>query len=365
MPLHKQPRAHLGFTLIETLVAMTLGLIMLAGTLSVLFSSRITFMENERVAHLQESVRSGMEIILRDLRGGGYPGCAHALAPDDFATTLANPTHLLRNFAQPLTGFEATGKDSWSPEIGSGLKDVRPQPLSGSDILAIRSVRSNARFYRTATDMSSGTDAVTVKKGSSEKPATGAYFFISDCTKSTVFAATAVGADGDSWVISHGSSAGSPNAKDNIGSYTTGAVVAPVDTVVYYIAQSEDAPQGQVMPSLWRIVTSEPAGDPKIPPGTPQEIVPGVEAMQIEYGVDTNGDRLVDEYRKAKDVGADDWRNVIVVKLALLVRSVEETGVEPDGKTYTLLDDTKLGPFNDRRQRTILTTTVTLRNVAS
>ena len=44
-----------GFSLVEILVSITLSLVVLAGVLAVMYSSKVTYMENDRVARLQEA----------------------------------------------------------------------------------------------------------------------------------------------------------------------------------------------------------------------------------------------------------------------------------------------------------------------
>jgi type IV pilus assembly protein PilW len=79
----------------------------------------------------------------------------------------------------------------------------------------------------------------------------------------------------------------------------------------------------------------------------------------VQYGVDTNGDVIVDEYRTADDVS--DWNDVISVSVALLARSLEEYGVDTDQRSYTLLDVTVAAP-TDRRLREVFTATASIRN---
>ena len=57
----------------------------------------------------------------------------------------------------------------------------------------------------------------------------------------------------------------------------------------------------------------------------PQELIEGIESMQILYGVDTSGDRLVDDYVKASAVA--NWNTVISLTIALLIRSVEPNSI--------------------------------------
>jgi type IV pilus assembly protein PilW len=113
-------------------------------------------------------------------------------------------------------------------------------------------------------------------------------------------------------------------------------------------------------PALWQIVGGS----------TPQELIQGVEAMQLRYGVDStnNPNMLADKYLTADAVQAGGyWGNVVSVNLAVLVRSVDEYGTEKDKKVYQLLGGAgaggaNFGPFNDRRNRSVFTTTITLRN---
>lgn len=52
-----------------------------------------------------------------------------------------------------------------------------------------------------------------------------------------------------------------------------------------------------------------------------QELVPGVETMQLLYGLSTNGDDVPDKYATASTMNATDWPNVKTVKIALVVRA--------------------------------------------
>src|SRR6478736_5140615 len=104
-----------GFSLVELMVAMTLSLLLLAGALSILYSSKITYNENDRVARLQEAGRTVVEMMLRDTRPAGFLGCSRPVNGDEFGNGLNNNLTLLWNFAQPVYGFEATGAAMWTP----------------------------------------------------------------------------------------------------------------------------------------------------------------------------------------------------------------------------------------------------------
>jgi len=64
-----------GLSLIELMVAMTLGLLV-AGAMVLLFAnSKETYILNENLARLQENGRFAMHLISRDLRWADYRGC--------------------------------------------------------------------------------------------------------------------------------------------------------------------------------------------------------------------------------------------------------------------------------------------------
>src|SRR5262249_54073268 len=63
-----------GFSLVELMVALTLSLILTAGALSILYSTKLTSAENERVARIQEAARTAFELIKQDSRASGYAG---------------------------------------------------------------------------------------------------------------------------------------------------------------------------------------------------------------------------------------------------------------------------------------------------
>jgi type IV pilus assembly protein PilW len=331
------------------MVAITLSLVLLAGVLSVLYSSRVTYRENDRVARLQENGRAAIELMLRDMRAGGFHGCAQT---SPFDSTLNNPTTLLWNFAAPLQGYEA-GPASWTPALDAAIVS----PLNGSDVIAIRTTRSNLPTFQTNGPMATTTSDITVDRAASDTLPVGQPVLISDCKASMVFAITNFAPAATTATLSHAAAAGAVgvgpgNSTDDLGfQFTPGAQVIPLDTVVYYIRPSGTVRNGVRNPALWRIIGS----------GAPQELIEGIEAMQIRYGIDTDGDRLVNSYVTADAV--PDWTRVISVSFALLIRSAEPDS-PPSAQTWPMLGTT-VGPFADRYQRTLYMTTVTLRNTTS
>jgi type IV pilus assembly protein PilW len=324
-----------GFSLVELMVAMTIGLILLGGAISVLYSSKLTYNENERVARLQESGRAAVELMLRDLRAGGYKGCNEFITADNMTNALASPTSLMANFSAPVQGYESTGTNTWSPTVDTSIT----APRSGSDILVVRTTPSNAPTFVTNAAMASQTADITVANPLSLKIVNDTYAIISDCQNAAVFKMKTLAAG----VIATGGA--------DLGlAFRQNSRVVPVDTVVYYVSDSATVRNGVKNPALWRVTVADGA----------QELVEGVEQMQVLYGVATAANPLVvASYEKASTVA--DWTRVISVSIALLIRSVEPTSPSKEARTFDLLG-TSVTTTNDRYQRSVYTTTVALRN---
>jgi len=364
-PMVPSRRGHsAGFTLVELMVALTLSLILMAGALSILYSTKLTSTENERVARVQEAGRTAFELIRQDARAAGYVGCAHPSVDNNFDPPVSslfdnlNSTSLLWNFAAPAAGFEATSATAWTPILDPVIPAV-PVPAGGNDILVLRSARPGAPVFRTNAPSNMG-NAIPVDRDPNVTLQVPTPVVVSDCYGATVFMATAFNGTGSTATISHDTSGTPANISSSLNrGYPQNSMVQPVQTVIYYIASctavSLPACPAITPPGLWQIVGN----------GAPQELIQGIEGMQLVYGVDTNLDLLADVYQKANAV--TDWSKVVSVNVAVLARSIDENGVGKDKQTYLLLGGTagngaNYGPFNDRRLRAVFTTTITLRN---
>lgn len=349
----KRHNRETGFSVVELMVAMTISLLLLAGVLSVLYTSRITYDENARVSRLQEYARASVELMLRDLRSSGNQGCARPIRAERFRNALTTPGALRYNLGRPVEGFE--GSDgSFAPAIDT---TEIPDAIDGNDILVVRTLASDLPPFRTSAAFAGGTGPIPLEKPTGIGFPQGTPLVISDCEYANVFTNSAAVATGGTTAnvaratgaitAPAGAVAMPENAAVAFPTYRQGSLVTAVETVTYYIRESGSG-RG---PSLWRIVGNR----------EPQELIEGVEHLEVQYGEDTDDDLLVDVYRNADEVV--NWDRVIAVSLAVLLRSPDE-GIEAAGdQTWDMLG-TEVGPFDDRRPRIMFTTTATVRNRA-
>jgi type IV pilus assembly protein PilW len=337
-----------GFSLVELMVAMALSLLLLGGVVAVFMSSRASYEATDRLSRIQESGRFALDEIARDVRSAGYVGCARA--PTYLSTSLNANTNLLWNFLDgAIRGFQFVSASTWSPALDT---TAVTSPADDSDVLALRIPKREATPLRLQADMASGTDDLTVPNTTSAGLEAGDIALAYSCEAQAFFYVTGFAGG----VISHAASPSGTvpgNANDNINyAFRTNAEVIPVQTVVYYVRQSSAAAAGTGpadATSLWRKVGNAAA----------EELVEGVQQMQLQFGLDTNGDAVVDNYVDANAV--IDWSQVYSVSIALLVRSLEEYDTDRDQRSYQLLN-VPVPAAGDRRMRAVFTTTANIRN---
>src|SRR5262245_26501007 len=167
--------SHRGFTVVELMVAMAISLILLAGVLAVVYASKVTYRQNERVARLQENGRAAVELMLQDMRAGGFHGCTRTVP---FTNTLTTATDLLWNFAAPVQGYQFASAGTWAPSLDA----IVASPRDGSDIVAVRTVRPGRPLMTTSAGMSSTTADIAVTKNSTDTITSGTPVMISDCS---------------------------------------------------------------------------------------------------------------------------------------------------------------------------------------
>jgi type IV pilus assembly protein PilW len=326
------------------MVAMSLAVLLLAGVLSIFQSSKVTYLTNEKTARIQENGRLALELIVHDLRSAGYGGCARE---SFFTTTLNDSANVLWNYAQPVQGFESLGDGDYAPALTVALD---PAPVLDSDVVVVRMPIRDRPAIEVQADLASVTDNPQVL-ASAGPLAAGQIMLITDCQAGSVFQVSGWNAGAPNGSVLHAAGGADPgNATADLGfQFQAGARLLPLETVIYWVGDNGTGP------ALWRQIGDTAA----------EMLVENVQAMQLAYGEDTDANRIVNDYFAADEI--DDWNDIISVNLSLLVRS-EETGTDVDTATYELLDGAlggmTLGPFDDRRQRMLFTTTAAVRNRA-
>jgi len=355
-----------GLSLVELMVAITLGAILLGGAVTMFVNNRDTYNVTTDLSRLQETARFALDMMVRDIRMAGYFGCSDRL--DAVTDNIATGGGVLWDPTFPIEGMEADdeagGANTFQPSgfgVTVGSDGPNGEALTGRDGITIRYAAgsrldndaSGTPDYDVTAPVPSGASAAVAIDDASNF-AVDEVVAIADCGSTDIFQVT--GLAGNTLTASTVS-----RAYDT----TSNPTVAPYVGVRYYIGDNGRGPGGAVYPSLYRaVITDDGAGGLT---ETYEELLEGVETMQLLYGVDADADGAPDNYVAAGDAPLDvaaNWSRVVSVRIGLLVRTIDEYGNDVDTATYPVIPNTvNFDPPDDRRRRRVFATTALVRNL--
>lgn len=338
-----------GFSIVELMVAMAISLVLFAGAIGIYLSSKSTFVDNDRLSRLQDAGRIALDLVVRDIRNAGYHGCVRLDAGRFFNVLNGGDASMMFDHRFAVTGWDHAG-GLWATGGNgapySALMD--PAAAPGNDMLAIRGpFRPNANLRLDAGTTAPTQNLTIVLPAAGLAPVAGDVMMVTDCEYTAVFQVTGYAAGS----IAHAASTPPAFTPGNVSgsleaAFTNAGQVLPLRSTIYYVRDSGTGSG----PALWRRAGA----------AAPEELIEGVERLQFTFGVDANDDGIADRYENARLV--TDWRQVATVRIAMLIRTPTEEGTMVDTTTHTLLDDPVFDPADDRRQRALFETTVSLRN---
>ena len=367
-----------GFSLVELLVSITIGLFVLAAVVTVLVNSKQNYTVQDSLARLQENARFAVDFITRDLRMSGHFGCAHLPlgTANNQLNVLASP---LLEANGGLAGVDdiVVGASTWQP---SGAPTAQPggtiQFVPGSDVVLVRYM--NGVGVPLTASMTAVTAPVTIAAGNGLNQ--GDNVIVADCNTADVFRITSANPD-TTGVLGH-----APGVADNTSDALSKPYELDQNPVVtsfmiarYFIATNTARP-GRL--GLYRQVGA----------AAPQELVEGIENMQVLYGVDTDPrppppqvpNYSPNVYVTAENVGClvldgsgacIGWDRVTSLRIGLLAYTLASESYDDSGE-YGRLEDAGTYDVNGKILRTadgnldakrvkrrVFTTTIALRNL--
>ncbi len=321
-------RREAGFSLVELMIAMMLGLFIIGGVISVFLSNREAYRQNENLARMQENGRYAFEVMGRDLREAGGIACGANLPTGN---VLNNPT------------------TNWWSNWGEGLHGYE-----GDETLPAKAVGT------AAADRANGTDAVMIQNGTSDngvvivdhnsasaqfKVNTTAHGFVDgdilmicDYTQAAIFQVTSASSANVTIVHNTGNSVAPGNCSKGLGyptdcstttgtphSFANGGVLSKLAANAWYIGFN-----GRGGRSLYRVQLNNAAGNA----GTnSEEIAEGVTDLQIQYLSKDASGNLPAAYVDADSV--TDWTRVVAARLTFTLQSQENVGTDVQPLTRT------------------------------
>jgi len=374
MKLSRSPnlRAQAGFTLVELMVSIAIGLLLVLAMLVLLTNISRSNSETAKTSKLIESGRAVMLLLETELQHSGYWG---GFVPefDDLMSTAA-PADVPSAVPNPCAAFPA----DWTPAYRTNLVGI---PIQAYEVPAVVPTPTIPDCGAVVANPKARTDVLVVRRAELAPTAFStdhAFFQVERC---------GVNRPTPGFVLSHLSAELTLTQRD----CATPAELRRFISHIYYVRDYAST-VGDNIPTLVRSRFAR-AGLVYLH-GSPEVLVEGIEGFRIEVGVDNisrtmavvdyasaiawqdpamqqgainRGDGTPDEFVRclaSTPCTVDQLMNAVSVKLHVLVRNETATAGYTDSKTYTL-GGTTLGPFDDSFKRHLFTQTVRLVNPSS
>ena len=256
-----------GFSLVELMLALTLGLVIIGGVISIFLTNQQAFRTTEGLSRLQENARISFELMARELRQAGGNPCgtkfvANMLKTNDWSTDWDAGT---------IQGYESTVAAPSTP-----FGTAAAERFAGTDAIRILSDSLSIGAGITAHDTAANPPTITLTTSNAALPANTIVLI---CDNNSAAIAQVSGLNGTN-AIEFNTSGSSPGSCDARFGYYAGGCASPKDKTfatngfvsalsagIWYVGNN-----GRGGRSLYRRDRS-----------TSVEVAEGVVNMQIQY----------------------------------------------------------------------------------
>lgn len=317
--LYRGSLAARGLSLVELLVALAIGVVLAFAATHFLLRSKLSFLQSDELARLRENGFYALRLLSHELTMAGHlgseiPGAsiASSLRGSACFEFLLDTTSAVAHVNDgDVAGVSASG--------GSSLpEDCLPsrQHQAGSDILVVRRTSGEALVAAGEVRAAPDADALYLRSRAAQRPA----------------------------AIARG---GDPGVPGELWEYTP---------AVFFV-RSHSRIRGDGIPTLCR----------KRPGRTDERMAPveclveGIENLQLEFGIDDDGDLQPDRFATRPAVA--ELRRAVAARIHLLVRSVQPVPGHSDDNDYQLAGK-HIPASHDAYYRRLVQATLLLRNNA-
>jgi len=370
-----------GFSLIEFMIAITIGLLIMVALIALLLNIIRSNNELAKTNMLIENGRFAIQVMQQDIVHAGFWG--NYVPEFDNMTLTAVPTDAPTAVPDLCLAYTA---DNWNVAYKTNLIGI---PVQGYDAVPTAPTDCSGLLDSKQDD----TDILVVRHaetcvagaGSCEADTAGKLYFQSSLCQPPVLSPMV--ADAPPYYILDTTNFGTLNQKDCDTDVTEKRKFI---SSIYYIRDYATT-AGDGIPTLVRSQFDLSGGSLGHQPPLP--LIAGIEGFRVEFGIDnvsdsgaavdytaavtwanstnltspTNrGDGIPDSFvscTTAVPCTHAQLSNAVAVKLYVLARNLETTQGYTDTKTYSL-GTTTLGPFNDNYKRHVFSSAVRLINVS-
>ncbi len=323
-----------GFTLIELMISLLLGLLLTGGIISVFIEGKRNFVQDDEVSRVQENGRYALRLLSREIGMAGFFGgvpdssdISGGAVTTDCGTSGSD---WLLNGTSPLEVI-----DDSASSTGTYYTCLSGLVVDATDVVAIKRA----------------SDAPVIEDGEYQSGLTGLVsnrYYLHNKNRGLGGVDLKKGSQHDLAEI-----VGANNGSDVWEYYAS----------IFYIGTDDDG-----TPSLCKkeiLSTSTGTGI-----SGQRCLVSGVENLQIELGMDNDADGFADQFVSNDTdppvASAEDADNIVAIRIHVLARSINEINNFPaESRSYRLGGGTTVATPVDRFYRLALSATTVIRNPTS
>lgn len=330
-----------GLSLVELMVALAIGMLLMLGVTNIAINGNRAHQEITALGQQLENGRYAMQVLTDDLKHAGFFGRLFGGIPAYGLSTLpdpctVDPTALLNHAGIAVQGYNA-------PADASALSCLADANFkANTDILVIRRASTRATAPADLNDNEIYIQAL---------PSQGVLDRGSAWDESGVHAQPLTLLDGSA------------------------ASIHKYRVDIYHISPCSiadggncdaDSDGGNPIPTLKRLTLDETGQF------SSESLVEGIEDLQIDWGIDRNGDGAVDasipgssddDYEELPD-DINEWKDVVAAQIHILARNIQPSPGYTDQKTYSFGKSGTSKP-GDNYKRHLYSGTVRLYNLST
>lgn len=340
-------RPQKGFTIVELMVALVLGLVLVGGFINIFLTSGQTMRTNQGLSRIQENARFAVEVLAREIRETGQVPCGSTLSAN-VIRDASGGTPVIPWWASTYSGF-VQGYDNTqdTPGIKAFGTNVADRISNTDAILVLRPSSNEADIQRLASHDPANTSFTTATS-------------ITAAIRDRYYSRPSLVCDGRSAALLQIGAASvslgefdygtaTLNCSTNLGSandactttsaktFAAGSLLTVWDPAFWYVGHNNRGGR-----SLYRAGITVKASTGEVQSDI-QEMIPDVQDMQIDYltrNRDT-GNVLATDWIPASDPALATWTSstaeVVAARITLTLQSPDAVGADGNPLTRTFV----------------------------
>jgi len=360
----REVRRQGGFSMVEIMVGITVSMILMTGVIQLFVGNKQTYRFHEALARIQENGRFSLEMVSNNIRMAGFTGCPLSGTVENVLNNTGAWTGVdwWKNFQTGWPG-SLVGYDGTQVHPGVAFDSVHvARRIQDTDAITI--LGGSGGYSIDPTSVIPTFKLMQLNRPNGGTLGLGNLVIVCNTQNTSLFQVS--NTPSATVPVAHAATGNPGNSTAAlVSSYVTQSSMVDYAPTAFYVGLSVSGTTRSLYQLQLQVTSTGVASM------VAQELLEGVENMQIFYGVGTNG--IVTQYLDATNVPSWSYSSttpsVLSVRIHLLVSSQNENNLVNQPQTYIFPNDTgdsatmgRTVLAADRRLYQVFSTTIGIRN---